>query len=273
MKSGTSSLYRWLAQQPEFCLPERKEWHFFSRDRVWARGVDWYASLFSDAPGQLVGEASTTYTNPDHCAAAAQRMASVLPGARLVYLLRHPVERLRSHYRDAVLQGEERRPLAEVTADPHNRFLRRSLYYTCLAPYIMAFPRQQILVVRFEDLITPEGGAWKALLAHLGLPERPAPTTAYNVSAERPQYSTAVRWLVTSRVAPYVAKVPDSLRRASRPLVAGPKPDRRARLDTSGDPIAEEVLEPLWDDVARLERWLGRTRPLWDHPVHPARED
>ena len=272
MKSGTSTLYRWLAEQPEMCLPERKEWHFFSRDPVWARGVDWYASLFADAPRQLVGEASTSYTNPDHCEVAARRMAAVVPGARLVYLLRHPVERLRSHYRDAVLQGEEHRPLAEVMADPRNRLLRRSLYHTCLAPYTTAFPREQILVVRFEDLIAPEGEAWGALLAHLGLPERPAPTTAYNVSAERPQYGPAVRRLVTSRLGPHTARVPEPLRRLARPLLASADPERRARLESSRDAIPEEHLEPLWDDVARLERWLGRTRPLWERPAPPVGE-
>lgn len=273
MKSGTSSLYQWLGQQPEISLPELKEPHFFSRDEVWARGLAWYSSLFPDSPGRIVGEASTTYTNPDHCSPAAQRMAAALPGVRLVYLLRHPVERLRSHYRHALLQGEERRPLLEVLADTDNRFLRRSLYHTCLLPYTELFARDQILVVRLEDLFAAGGPAWSAVLAHLGLSERPRPTLASNVSSDRQYYTSLMRHLRGPRLRPVTQVVPRRVRRAARPALVRAKPkDPARRLEASHVPIPDQLLAPMWDDVARLERWLGKDQALWPRVLpSPAR--
>lgn len=264
MKSGTSSLYRWLGEQPELELPPLKEPHFFSRDEVWRRGLPWYLDLFPVAPGKLVGEASTTYTNPDHCRAAAARMASVVPDARLVYLLRHPVERLRSHYRHAVLRGEEHLSLAEVLGDPENRYLRRSLYHDCLAPYLEVFDRSQICVVRFEDLVSDEAPAWPIVLGHLGLAPRPRPGEAYNVSAEKSHYTALMRRIWNSPLRAHMAKVPAPVRHRFRGLLVRQGPAYDARLQASEVPIPEAVTAPIWSDIERLERWLGLGHPLWE---------
>jgi hypothetical protein len=267
MKSGTSSLYQWLARQPELALPAVKEPHFFSRDEVWERGLGWYCGLFPDAPGKLLGEASTTYTNPDHCLAAASRLAKLVPEARLIYLLRHPVERMRSHYRHAVLRGEERRSLDDVLHDPGNRYLRRSLYYRCVAPYLDAFDRSQICVVRFDDLVTDEAPAWAAVLDHLGLPPRTRPTDAYNVSAEKSHYTALMNRVWNSPLRARVAQVPAPLRRCLRGLMVRDGPAYDARLEASEVPIPDEVVVPLWQDLERLEQWLGREEPLWPNPI------
>ncbi len=99
MKCGTSTLAAQLAAQPGVFMTTPKEPNFFSDDDVFARGPDWYASLFADAaPGDLKGEASTHYTKlPDYPDCAA-RLHAALPQARLIYLTRDPVERLISHY-------------------------------------------------------------------------------------------------------------------------------------------------------------------------------
>src|SRR4051812_39114595 len=87
MKSGTTSLYHWLAQHPSVRLPRAKEPHFFSREERWSRGVDWYRGLFAEAShDHVTGEFSTSYTAPHFSGVAADRMARVLPSAQLVYL-------------------------------------------------------------------------------------------------------------------------------------------------------------------------------------------
>lgn len=273
MKSGTSSLYQWLGQQPEFELPPMKEPHFFSRDEVWQRGQPWYLDLFPEAPGKLVGEASTTYTNPDHCQEAAARMASVVPDARLVYVLRQPVERMRSHYRHAVLRGEERRPLAEVLSDPDNRYLQRSLYHHCLAPYLKVFDHSQICVVRFEDLVSDGAPAWPVVLGHLGLPPRPRPAEAYNVSAQKSHYTAVMRWIWGSPLRSHMSKVPAPIRHRFRGVLVREGPAYDARLQASEVPIPRAVTAPIWSDVDRLERWLGSGRPLWERPAEALTPD
>src|SRR6185295_16842547 len=108
-KSGTTALYRWLDQHPDVWLPETKEPHFFGRDKIWANGLDWYAALFEAAPaGAITGEASTTLTSHRLAHRAAERVASVVPDARLIYVLREPISRMRSHYALYVRTGAER---------------------------------------------------------------------------------------------------------------------------------------------------------------------
>ncbi len=264
MKSGTSSLYQWLAAQPELTLPQLKEPHFFSRDEVWARGLEWYASHFEDVPGQLVGEASTSYTRPENSENAAKRMRSTIGDARLIYLLRHPVERLRSQYRHAVWRGAERRPLLEVLADPHNPHLRRSLYFRCLEPYVRAFPRDQICVVRFEDLVSAEAPAWSQVLRHLGLPSRPVPRTSHNVSSEKRHFSPAMRWIWTSPLRSGIPLVPRPIRKAGGALLLRQGSQYQGRLEGSKVPIPQELTQPIWHDVQQLESWLGVAAPLWE---------
>ena len=94
VRSGTTSLHRALRRHPEVFAPGEKELHFF--DRQFDRGVGWYESLFADAPGTgPVGEATPNYVYDDH---AVERMAGVVPDARVVVLLRDPVERAYSQY-------------------------------------------------------------------------------------------------------------------------------------------------------------------------------
>jgi uncharacterized protein YgbK (DUF1537 family) len=75
----------------------------------------------------------------------------VLPDARLVYLIRHPIERMRSHYLHRVLQGKERAPLDEaVFSDPS--YLDTSSYAMQIEQYMEWFARAQLLVITAEAL-------------------------------------------------------------------------------------------------------------------------
>ncbi len=114
-KSGTTTLHEWLHRQPEVYCSVLKEPRFFSRD--WGKGIDWYAGLFAGAAtDQLIGEASTNYTDTNFSELAAERMSATIPCARLVYLLRHPVERLRSQYGHNWRRAAETAPLPTPSA-------------------------------------------------------------------------------------------------------------------------------------------------------------
>lgn len=260
MKSATTSLFRYLDEQPETHMAHPKETRFFSD--LWPRGLDWYLGKFEGAgPDQILGEASTTYTNPLY--PAAERMAEIIPRARLIYIIRHPVDRLRSHYRWEVQRTRESRPLVDAIREPDNEYLTLSCYHRCLLPYIDRFPREQLLVVRFEDLVRPPAPAWSEVLRFLSLADRPLPGGAHNVSNENGQWTRAMAWakkrglLRSSRV----ARVPVPIRRVGkRVLVRRGEPAVRG-VAGSRAAIPDELLEPVWEDLSRLERWLGRS--LW----------
>ena len=257
-KSGTTTLHEWLNQQPEIHATPLKEPRYFSRD--FHKGVGWYAGLFAGAGAdQLVGEASTNYTDAEYAEVAAERMGDAVPRARLVYLLRHPVDRLRSQYRHNWRRAVESQPLPEAIRRPGNPYVGRSLYASRLQPYVDRVPREQICVVRFEDLVVEgERRAWSSVLAHLGLDPRPAPGEAHNVTAEKPQVSPVLRRLDDAGVLRRRPRPPPSIERWGRRVRQ--HVGRRPPADAGGE-IPEDVLTELWADVGRLEEWLGRE--LW----------
>lgn len=140
MKCGTTALHRYLDLHPEVAMSEPKELNFFfgperldERDEPaarsagnWHRGVGWYAMQFRPAP--VRGEASPGYTSPSF-PEAAERMARVVPEARLVYAVRDPVARAVSQYLHHRADGTERRPIEEALLDPASQYLARSLYH------------------------------------------------------------------------------------------------------------------------------------------------
>lgn len=100
MKAGSTTLWRYLIRHPQIFMPtDSKEPQFFSRDQNFEKGEDWYRQLFLGAgPSQICGEASTCYSRYPAYPMAASRMAALVPQVKLIYVLRHPVERLYSHY-------------------------------------------------------------------------------------------------------------------------------------------------------------------------------
>jgi hypothetical protein len=265
-KSATSSLYWWLQDQPECFLASPKETNFFSFDRDWSKGLGWYSDQFSAArPGAMLGEASVSYTYAATCAIASERMAATVPAARLVYVVRDPIERLRSHFRHEVQRNRERRPLGMAILEPDNAYVGNSCYFSCLRPYTERFPREQICIVRFEDLVHEPHVAWSDVLRFLGLPERQAPGTAANVTRENGGWSPAMRWLKEKRILRFstVARLPGPVRKVGRRLLISDGREFERKLEASHESIPEEITDLIWRDVKRLERWLGLRSPLW----------
>ncbi len=258
MKSGTTSLFRWLEQQPDFDMPGDKEPNFFCDDDVWGRGLEWYGSLFLHAADDhLTGEASVAYTDPRLADQAAQRIAATLPAVPLVCVLRNPFERLRSHYRHEVQRGRERRPF-ESAVGPSTPYVRRSMYHTCLEPYLRRFPTSQLLIVRFEDLMAPDHRGWDDLLRHIGAPLRPAPGEAHNVTADKPQYRRLMLRLWESGRLERLRRVPAPLRRAGKHLLTRRGGGYTRRLREADGPLPAAAARGVRDDVPQPGQTTSR---------------
>lgn len=266
MKAGTTSLFRWLDTLPGVELPRSKEPRFFSREENWAKGVEAYDALFSGIPPEkITGEASVEYTDLERCEIAAERMASVVPDVRLIFVARDPVDRMRSHYRHEVQRNRENRTLQEVlAAGLDNPYVNDSRYARCLGPYLRRFPRERILVVRFERLVDERAEAWIEILDFLGLPQGPRPREAHNVTAEKGRYTPLMRVLFDNNRLPRLSRIPKSLRRVVRPLFVRSSDRYEALLESSRGPVPEAVEEALHSDLEELGRLLRK-------PVVPSR--
>jgi hypothetical protein len=258
MKAGTTSLFRWLGRLEDVELPATKEIHFFFDEERWSKGMGWYQSFFDNA-ATVTGEASPGYTDPDRAVLCASRILETLPDVRLIFLARNPIDRLRSHYRHWVQRGRERRPFPEA-ATVDSPYVTRSMYWRSLQPYMERFTDDQLLIVRFEELIE-DGGAWESILSHLGLPPHPRPTDNQNPTEALRGYSKLFDRLATGGTLSRLEFLPKPLKRAGARLMTSDSRRYRELIASSRDDVAVQVQAELWDDIAKLEAELGTT--LW----------
>lgn len=168
-KAGTTTLHRYLLRHPGVFMCEPKEPEFFSRDDYYGRGLAWYRSLFSGARSdQVCGEASTTYTRWPHTADAAPRLAEAVPAVRLVYILRHPVDRAYSHYAHHMRTG--------VTMTFEEALEKSSIYVDCglylmqMQRHLERIPRERLLCLFTEDLQKSPDATLRQLQEFIGCP-------------------------------------------------------------------------------------------------------
>ena len=196
-KAGTTALYAYLRQHPAITGPSWKEVSFF--DRHYARGVAWYRGNFPNslrARGDLVGEASPSYLfHP----LAPERVAGLVPEAKLIALVRNPVDRAYSHYQHEVALGREPLSFEDALAAEHERlsgeeermvadpayfshawwnytYLARGRYAEQLERWFASFPREQLLVLLTDELAQDPAGAYRRVLDFLGVEVRQLPS-------------------------------------------------------------------------------------------------
>ena len=198
-RGGTTSLYTYLSEHPQILRAARKEVHFF--DLHFHKGRNWYRAHFplestmssrEKAVGRpiLTGEATPYYLfHP----AAPQRIASLLPGVRLIALLRDPITRAYSHYTLTIGEGRDRMSFKEAVRWERDRlvgaiedgsgvdtcygsrnhmwhsYLARSIYVLQLKTYFDLFDRQDVYVASSEDLFRNPQTIYDDILNFLGL--------------------------------------------------------------------------------------------------------
>jgi hypothetical protein len=190
-KSGTTSLHEWLLHHPDVFLAAIKETHYFTT--YFDQPVRWYANHYAQArAGQLRGDITPYYAFHPY---VPERIATLLPTVRLVYLVRDPVKRAISHYFHAFRLGKEllsidhalaaeterlagsydrlRAPGSHDAMHQSNSYVARSRYENQILHYRRFFPNKQLLVLRSEDLFANDPQTWQRLLQHIGAPMIP----------------------------------------------------------------------------------------------------
>lgn len=164
-KAATTSLFDWMAQHPEVCAPfSMKDTPFFIDDTLYNKGLEFlhkvYQTEYQGEPVILNGSANIIYFEK-----ALLRIAALDPGAKLILVLRNPVDRAISAFNFARKRNMEPLTLEEaIDAEPerikkgdlrvlsNNTYLDHGRYFHQIQRLHSIFPPEQLLVLFYEDL-------------------------------------------------------------------------------------------------------------------------
>jgi hypothetical protein len=261
MKAGTVTLRHHLDDHPHVFLARGGQWgepnFFLTKGGNWDRGPTWYESLFDGSERSAArGECSPSYTAGAPSPDVAERMASTVPDVKLVYVVRHPIERMRSMYLHQVSAGRERRPVAEALRDPH--YLDPSRYAAQLESFLRHVDRAQVLVQTSERMRGDPDAALRPVWSHIGvdLPSR-VPHYADHTSADKriSRLHGRLRWLRSG----FKENVPPNRRPDQRRGFLGAISTRRPRPADAAVPrdLRRELWERLGPDLEQLRSLVG----------------
>lgn len=286
-KAGTTAMYAYLRGHPGLFLPERKELRFFGsdleiRDRTPLTTEQYLAHFAAATSDAVIGTAYVWYL---YSRAAATEIARLSPNARIIAMLRNPVDMLPALHAEHLTNGNEdiRDFTAALDAEPDRRAGRRipphahlpqGLWYTDvpryaeqLQRYFATFGPERVRVIIFDDFVADTAGTYRETLRFLGVDDayRPPSFDAVNVS----------RRLRSERWRHFLARPPDLPRRVIHYLV--PARIRRAAYERAKamnivseprPPLPPETAARLDDtfgaEIARLSTLLDRNlEALW----------
>jgi len=268
MKSGTTSLHNYLNEHPQIFMCRRpKEPCYFIHDSHPNKSEDWYLSLFESAgKAHVIGESSTDYSKLPRYQGVPQRILKFNPNAKIIYIMRDPIERSISHYWWEVQWSAEGRDM--LTAIKKTRDIIDVSYYAMqLQPYLDIFGRDKVFTLTLEELncsphkVLPRIFDWlgvDATLAQFDFNRRD------NQSSEKVKRLFGASLLSNLRGTPLWGTikriVPTTLRQRAIKSLSRPV-DR----DTSNLDKTIEYLRPIQQQqTAELSHLLNRQFPEWE---------
>ena len=242
--------------QPGIFMTTPKEPNFFSDEEQFARGMDWYTALYCDAlPGDLLGEASTHYTKLPTYPKTVERIMESAPCVRLIYVMRHPVDRLISHYIHEWSMGVYDCDLDEAL-DRYPELIDYGLFSKQLQPYVDSFGRENVLPVFFDRLFDNPQSELERITRFIGYKHKPVWLTELkpsNISHERIRRFPYYDLLIESSVAAWLRRnlVPEAWRNWVKSQLS-----MTHRPEFNEEQLSQ--LEAHFDaDLAKLGGWLG----------------
>jgi hypothetical protein len=292
-KCGTTSMYEYLRQHPDVFMPEFKEPIFFGQDLdiapCWCvRDERDYLALFDQAGGKKrIGESSVWYI----CSRSApDEIRRFNPDAKVVIMLRHPVEFLYSlhglflwtdnediaDFEQAFFAQDDRRHGRRI---PDMAYFQQGLQYTQMAAfseqvqrYRDVFPASQVHVILHDDLKKDLSGVYRRLLEFLDLDSTFQPEFRMFNETRAVRHVPFHRFFNRPRTRRRIQKTAPAISRILRRKLADlliflfRPPYRSPKIDAA----VRARLTPLFEDeIQRLGRLLGRDLSHWLAPAEP----
>lgn len=285
-KCGTTALHEYLSTHPEIFLPEEKEIYYFGKDLIFLskrKSLDEYHNLYSHCPSSLK-KGDTTATNLVS-EEAAKEIYALNPDAKIIIMLRNPVDMIESLHSESVFNlnepeknlekalalEEERKngkKLPERLTCPVQSLLYRHI--ATFAPqvkrYLEVFGKENVLIVLLDELKADPNAVHKRVTEHLGLPFYPLP----QYEQVNPNKINRSEWL--KGVLKYM---PSGLKQASRIIIPN-KPLRKKlflKLNSVNtkpvkrQPMSRQLRQELNDffkeDIEKLEKLITKDLSHW----------
>jgi sulfotransferase family protein len=283
-RSGTTSLHNYLDAHPEVFMSRLKETDYFAlehREHLYGGpGVKWminssvstrrqYEALFEGAAGyQAIGESSPRYL---YTPEAIDNLKSTLPNAKLIVILRNPVERAFASYVGLRRDGWEKcKTFREAINDEQHRisenwlfgcYLSVGYYHRNLSRVYEKFPANQIRVYLYEDLRDDPEALFSDLLGFVGVSQKFSPNMSkrHNVSGIISNPILRTVWTGTAQLRTVMRPLlPHSLRHwGGRIFVRNLK---KPELDPD---LKIELIRQYRDDIMSLQDLIGRDLSAW----------
>ena len=290
-RCGTTALYSYLRQHPDVFLPDYKEPHFFNTDMNSGGAIRddaEYLALFASARDQArIGEASVYYLSSQ---AAPERIKSFCPTAKIVVMLRNPVDAvdaLHAHQVAAWLEDvwdleqalaleEERKRGLKIPAwmnDPHKLFYRQTVDYAAqLQAYSEIFGWENLHVIIYDDFKRDTAAAFRQTCTFLGV--TPDIQLEFPVVWSNPSFRSQA-------LARFVRRPPGLLRRLGRMIISGRTRAKvvnalntwnsvRAPRQPMPVDLRNRLTAEFAPQVKELSNLLGRDLSAWTRIKNPS---
>lgn len=239
-KAGTTSLFSLLAAHPQAAMAQGKEPHFFSHEKKYTHSTGWqkYSQLFSHGFNKkAIGDASTSYSRIRYYPATVARIHEHVPEARIIYMVRHPLQRMESAYVGR-LGSEGGHLLASVNEAVRQNpiIVDSSRYWEVFEAYRQKFDELRIKIVWFEEYIARQTAVFQEVCRFLDIDDSVRPALDREMTNSRAFASE---------------------RMAKRGLPS-------VKVDTAWDDATRKwVVDQLREDNCRFLAYFGRPTNYW----------
>jgi hypothetical protein len=264
-RSGTTSLHHYLNIHPEIYMSAEKELSFFIREGNWDKGVEWYRSQFT-GDAKIYGEATPRYSGYPVYAGVPERIYSIVPNVKLIYVMRDPMQRALSHYTLFHSLGSEKKSFNDAAADfDRCYYVSASRYHLQIRQYLACFPLSRFFFLTVEELRRQPRQTMQAMYRFLGVDDSfysPDFAVALNRTDDHRYKNQIGSWLNRLNDLAIVRRIPFRWRVRFGHLIYIPFSSKISRPIIS--PSMHQRLEELFrEDVNGLRALTGRSYAEW----------
>lgn len=260
-RAGTTWIFECLKEHPQICGSKKKETKYFADDRIYEQGAEYYKKQFVHCvPNQIAGEFYPGYL---YSKKAAERIRNLLPNVKLIACFRNPADRAYSHY---LLQKSKKgfKESFREMLEKNGEYIEQGFYFKNLQHYLDKFPRENILLLVYEDIEKDPVKFIQSIYKFLDVDPNFIPPSAnkrINFNVDQRYHSLWLKKILSkllsskSRLFQFImrwnTKDKSKLNFADRSRANMPEEDRK-------------FLQKIYaEDIKRMEELLGRSLDMW----------